>query len=274
MFLVLGQPRSGTTLVAQCLNAHPDLVVPDETDIVVPLAFLVDRIEDPDVGRDLAATLVSASKRFTGSLGEYLSAEQAAEVVRSAPWSLRGVLDALYAAVAESGGGRLGGDKSPNDLKYLRALLAVDLFGEDLPVIHVIRDIRDVLVSFHDLGWANGLPEGMVRMWTANNLMVRGTVPRRGSPYLLVRYEDVVADPEGRFRAMCDLLGVDFVPEMLDDERRYEQFAGHREIGQHAQTFQPISASRIGRYRDAFDAVTIARIEQVAGEGLEVFGYT
>jgi len=274
VFLVLGQPRSGTTLVAQCLNAHPDLVIPDETDVVVPLAFLVDRIEDPDVGRSLAATLVSTSKRFAGSFGEYLTAEDAAAVVRSAPWSLRGILEALYGAVAAAGGGRLGGDKSPNDLKYLRALLAVDLFGEDLPVIHVVRDIRDVLVSFHDLGWAQGLPEGMVRMWTANNLMVRGTVPRRGSPYLLARYEDLVADPEGRFREMCGLLGVDFVAEMLDDERRYEQFAGHREIGQHAQTFQPISASRVGRHRDVFDAATLARIEEVAGEGLDAFGYT
>jgi len=274
VFLVLGQPRSGTTLVAQCLNAHPDLVVPDETDVVVPLAFLVDRIEDPDVGRSMAATLVSTSKRFAGSLGEYLSAEEAAEVVRAAPWSLRGILDALYAAVAASGGGRLGGDKSPNDLKYLRALLAVDLFGEDLPVIHVVRDIRDVLVSFQDLGWAEGLPEGMVRMWAANNLMVRGTVPRRGSPYLLVRYEDLVIEPEEGFRAMCSLLGVDFVPEMLDDERRYEQFAGHREIGQHDRTFQPISADRIGRHRDAFDAATITRIEEIAAEGLTAFGYT
>ncbi len=173
--------------------------------------------------------------------------------MRAAPWTLRGILDALYAAVAEAGGGRLGGDKSPNDLKYLRALLAVDLFGEDLPVIHVVRDIRDVLVSFLDLGWAEGLPEGMVRLWSANNLMVRGTVPRRGSPYLLVRYEDLVADPEEEFRTMCEFLGVDFVPEMLDDERRYEQFAGHREIGQHARTFQPITADRVGHFRTQLD---------------------
>ena len=273
MFLVLGQPRSGTTLVAQCLNGHPDLVVPDETDVVVPLAFLVDRIEDPDVGRDLAATLVTSSKRFAGSLGQYLTAEQAAAAVRSAPWTLRGVLSSLYAAVAEAGGGRLAGDKSPNDLKFTRILLTADLFGEDLPVIHVVRDVRDVMASFQDLGWAQGVPEGLVRFWVANNLVVQANVARRGSPYLLVRYEDVVADPEGQFRDMCELLGVEFDPAMLSDERRYEQFEAHRDIGQHARTYEPISASRIGRFRESFDEATQARITELGREGLQAFGY-
>jgi hypothetical protein len=273
VFLVLGQPRSGTTLVAQCLNGHPDLVVPDETDVVVPLAFLVDRIEDPEVGRELAATLVTRSRRFAGSLGQYLSAEQAADAVRSAPWTLRGVLASLYAAVAEAGGGRLGGDKSPNDLKFTRILLTAGLFGEDVPVIHVVRDVRDVMASFQELGWAQGVPEGLVHFWVANNLMVRTNVPRRGSPYLLVRYEDVVADPEGQFRAMCELLGVDFDPAMLSDERRFQQFESHREIGQHARTYEPISAARIGRFREAFDDATIDRITALGQEGLTVFGY-
>jgi hypothetical protein len=273
MFLVLGQPRSGTTLVAQCLNGHPDLVVPDETDIVVPLAFLVDRIEDPDLGRELAASLVTGSKRFAGSLGELLPADAAAAAVRSAPWTLRGVLSSLYAAVAEAGGGRLGGDKSPNDLKFIRILVSADLFAADLPVIHVVRDIRDVLVSFHDLGWAQGLPEGLVRYWAANNLTVQSTVPGRGSPYLLVRYEDVVTDPEAQFRAMCAHLGVEFDPEMLSDERRFQQFHSHRAIGQHDRTFQPISAERVGAYRRSFDEATIARIEALAGDGLAAFGY-
>jgi hypothetical protein len=273
VFLVLGQPRSGTTLVAQCLNGHADLVVPDETDVVVPLAFLVDRVEDPDVGRDLAATLVTSSKRFAGSLGQYLTAEQAAAAVRSAPWTLRGVLSSLYAAVAEAGGGRLGGDKSPNDLKFTRILLTADLFGEGLPVIHVVRDVRDVMASFQDLGWAHGVPEGLVHFWVANNLMVQANVARRGSPYLLVRYEDVVADPERQFRDMCELLGVDFDPAMLSDERRYQQFESHREIGQHARTYEPISAARIGRFREAFDEATQARITDLGAEGLSAFGY-
>jgi Sulfotransferase family len=273
MFLVFGQPRSGTTLVAQCLNAHPDLVVPDETDVVIPLAFLLDRVKDPQVGRDLAARLVVSTERFAPSLGRYVSADEAARVVRDAPYTLAGILDALYAAVAKAGGGRLAGDKSPNDLKYVRALLAADLFGAGLPVLHVVRDVRDVMASFTELGWADGVAEGMVRHWVANNLVVASAVPRQGSPYLRLRYEDVVADPEGQLRAACDLLGVAFTPAMLDDEARYEQFDAHRGMAQHAQTFEPITGERVGRHREVFDADAIARMDALAADGLEAFGY-
>lgn len=273
MFLVLGQPRSGTTLVAQCLNAHPDLVLPDETDAVVPLAFLVDRIEEPDLGRELATTLITHSRRFADSIGEYLDAERVAAVVGAAPWTLNGILTDLYAAVAEAGNGRHGGDKSPNDLKFQRILLTARLYGPNLPVVHVVRDVRDVMASFRDLGWAQGVPEGLARFWEANNLLVQASVPRQESPYLLVRYEDVVADPEREFRRICALLGVAWDPGMIDDERRYQQFAGHREIGQHAQTFQPISGARVGRYADEFDAETLAHITDLAREGLDAFGY-
>ncbi len=273
MFLVLGQPRSGTTLVAQCLNGHPDLVLPDETDLVVPLAFLVDRIDDQALGRELATTLITRSRRFAASIGEYLDAERVAAVVRAAPWTLNGILTDLYAALAEAGGGRLGGDKSPNDLKFQRILLTARLYGPNLPVVHVVRDVRDVMASFRELGWAEGVPEGLVRFWVANNLLVQASVPRQESPYLLVRYEDVVADPEREFRRICDLLEVDWDPAMIDDERRYQQFVGHREIGQHARTFQPISRSRVGRHREAFDPETLAHITTLAQEGLTAFGY-
>ncbi len=273
MFLVFGQPRSGTTLVAQCLNVHPDLVVPHETDVLVPLAFLLDRVEDAEVGRDLAARLVVSTQRFEPSLGQYLSAAEAEQVVREAPYTLTGILDALYGAVAAAGGGRLAGDKSPNDLKYVRALLAVDLFGPEVPVLHVVRDVRDVMASFTDLGWADGVAEGMVRHWVAHNLVVAGAVPRQGSPYLRLRYEDVVADPEGSFRAACELLGVPFDPAMLDDEARFQQFDAHRGMAQHAQTFEPITDERIGRHREVFAADAIARMDRLAADGLEAFGY-
>jgi Sulfotransferase family len=274
MFLVFGQPRSGTTLVAQCLNVHPELVVPDETDVVIPLAFLLDRVKDPEVGRDLAARLVVSTERFEPSLGRYLSAEDAARVVREAPYTLVGILDALYAAVAKAGGGRLGGDKSPNDLKYVRALVAAGLFTDAVSVIHVVRDVRDVMASFTDLGWADGVAEGMVRHWVANNLVVASAVPRQGSPYLLVRYEDVVSDPRGQMRNICALLGLEFDEAMVDDEARFAQFEAHRGMAQHAQTFEPITPDRIGRHREVFDADAIARMDRLAADGLEAFGYS
>ncbi|QHW31542.1 sulfotransferase [Paenibacillus rhizovicinus] len=35
MFIIFGSPRSGTTLLSSVLDAHDDIVVPDETDFIV-----------------------------------------------------------------------------------------------------------------------------------------------------------------------------------------------------------------------------------------------
>jgi hypothetical protein len=37
MFFIFGNPRSGTTLLCASLELNDKIVVPDETDIVVPL---------------------------------------------------------------------------------------------------------------------------------------------------------------------------------------------------------------------------------------------
>ncbi len=34
MFFVFGSPRSGTTLMAQCLSSHTDIIIPHETDFI------------------------------------------------------------------------------------------------------------------------------------------------------------------------------------------------------------------------------------------------
>jgi hypothetical protein len=46
MLFVFGSPRSGTTLLAQILNSHPEIVVPHETDFIIPFVFVFDRIPD------------------------------------------------------------------------------------------------------------------------------------------------------------------------------------------------------------------------------------
>ena len=85
MFVILGSMRSGTTLLAQCLNAHPDLVVPDETDFVIPVAFLVDRVADEALGKRLVGGLVVGSKRYAESIGRYLDPDGVRAALAGAP---------------------------------------------------------------------------------------------------------------------------------------------------------------------------------------------
>jgi hypothetical protein len=60
-FFIFGSPRSGTTLLCASLELNDKIVVPDETDFVVPMGFIFDRVKDVAVGRDLIASLIVSS---------------------------------------------------------------------------------------------------------------------------------------------------------------------------------------------------------------------
>lgn len=143
MFTVQGMPRSGTTLLAQCLNAHPALVVPDETDFMVPAAHAFNLIDDADVGRAFLADLITATARFEVTLGRWLTAERVGEVIAAAPYRFDALIASLYEALAVEAGATLAGDKSPNDLAQSEVLGHAGFFTGDVRTVHLVRDPRE-----------------------------------------------------------------------------------------------------------------------------------
>ena len=270
-FIILGSMRSGTTLLAQCLNAHPELVVPDETDFIIPTAFLIDRIPDEVLGRRLVTELICGSARYADSIGRYLTPDRVREVVESAEYTVPGVIVSLYNEVARAAGVRVAGDKSPNDLQFMRILLDNRLFMF-VKVIHIVRDVRDVMVSMHKLGWIPRLRYGYPRFWSTDNIFASNRLQGSDERYHFLRYEDLVRDPETELAACCAHLGVEFDPAMVDVERR-QQASNHPDLPHHARTFGAIDQAGIGAYREVFDDEALAHAERLGAEGLRRFGY-
>lgn len=270
MFFVFGMPRSGTTLLARMLNAHPDLLVPHETDFIVPMAFLLDRIADPDVGRPLLRQLVCNTAGFPASLGEYLDDAAVAACIDRAPYRPADILHALYGDMARRAGKRLAGDKSPNDLNFIRILDKTGAIAPPVRVLHIVRDVRDVMVSLGRTGWADDLDRWFPRQWANQNLYLHDRL--QGLPhYHLVRYEDLVSDPAGQTRTLCKWLGVDWTPAMLyDDARAHPRYS---DMPHHARLAQPVDDRGVGQYRAHAGADTLALWAMQAREALTRFGY-
>lgn len=273
MFTVQGMPRSGTTLLAQCLNAHPALVVPDETDFMVPAAHAFNLIDDAEVGRAFLADLITATARFEVTLGRWLTAERVREVIAAAPYRFDALIASLYEALAVEAGATLAGDKSPNDLAQSEVLGHAGFFTGAVRTVHLVRDPRDVMVSMARLGWLNGLDVNYASQWRNANLHLHRRLAAAGDRYHLIRYEDVVADPEPVFRSLCAFLDVDYDPAMTSDDARFSQFPEHRGMTQHAATYRPIGAESVGRYASVFDRQTLDLIDARVGDALSVFGY-
>lgn len=263
-------PRSGTTLLAQCLNAHSGIVVPDETDFIIPMSFIFDRIGDEKIGRQMISTLIVNSGKYKNSLGEYLDPDQINEVVSSCNYNPSSLLNTLYAKLAESAGATLAGDKSPNDISFLRMLVKTSDLTPDMKIIHIVRDIRDVMVSVNKTGWVSDLDLYFPRFWCSNNLYLNAIKKHDVENYLFIRYEDLVKNPEQEITRITRFLGLEFEEEMLLPEKRHGRYKG---LEVHKHLYSSISDRSVGKYKKELDPVTLRNHETQAREALIAFGY-
>ena len=75
-------------------------------------------------------------------------------------------------------GARLPGDKPPNDLLFLRMLVKVGGIPPDAKIIHIVRDVRDVVVSLDQTGWVHNLNVYFARFWSSSNLYLHSLTGR------------------------------------------------------------------------------------------------
>jgi hypothetical protein len=145
----------------------------------------------------------------------------------------------LYTAIADVSGRRIIVDSS----KYPgRALALCRIPGLDARIIHLVRDGRAVIWSWRRK--ANTDLQGNVyeldaarvaRMttnsWLQSNLYTGFARRVARGPSILLRYEDLVADPRGALERVGRLAGIDYseVADRLEDGR--ELRVGHPVAG-------------------------------------------
>ena len=266
MFIIFGSPRSGTTICAQTLSAHPDITVPNETDFIVPIVFIFTRIPDPDLGKAMIADLIVNSRAFRNSIGEYLQPIEVRELVAECNYHPTNILSTLYNQIAVSSRAKLAGDKSPNDLDFIKILVESESIS-GVKVVHLVRDVRDMMVSLRDTGWLPDADDYFPRLWAGNNLYLYTKYKHRPDDYLLIRYEDMVRIPSQVFNGICKFLRVNYNEEMLDPSMRPARHQNR------ANLRKPIYTNRIGVYKSSLDKHLLANYERQAGEALEIFGY-
>lgn len=204
-FFVVGCPRSGTTLVRTILDGHSRLSIPPESHFVVALARR---------GRRGAVTLddIIAHPEFKA----WHADEEALRrwVDRAAPTSYRELVSAVFDWYAVNHGKHRWGDKTPGYVSYLPQLLSV---FPDAQFVHVLRDGRDVVASMSEQVWGPERPViGALRWRRKVSAGRRAGARMRADRYIELKLEDLVNDPETKVRDLCDFLGEQFQPTMLE----------------------------------------------------------
>ncbi|MFN2333878.1 MAG: sulfotransferase [Wenzhouxiangellaceae bacterium] len=226
VFLV-GFPRSGTTLLDQVLNAHPDIAVLEEKPM---LDTALERLaETPGEQADALARLDSHQRQALREA--YFSARDAFLPERHPPVIV---------------------DKLP--LNATRVAHIHRLFP-DAKFIHAIRHPADVCLSCYMQEF--GFNPAMANLFDGDDIvamysLVMQLFDRAGTLLPIqvhtVRYEDLVGDLEGQARALLDFLTVDWNERVLDPAAEARR-RGQINTPSYHQVTQPIYTDAIDRWK-------------------------
>jgi len=268
-FMILGGPRSGTTLLAQCLSAHSKNIVPYETDVIVPCAFIVDRVGDSKTGKRLITDLITHSYYFDVSLGKYLTSEEVRRSVERSDYAIQSIFLSLYSLLGEKAGKPIAGDKSPGDLFNVLILSRTGMLNQPTKIVHLVRDVRDVMVSLNRLDWFPKADSYFPRLWASRNLFLQ-THMQNAPNYSLIRYEDFVTEPVRWLTTLSDFLGVEFERQMLDTTS-FPSF--YKTVPAHSHLHDRIGPQHIGEWKVQATVEQIRMYESQAREAMLKFGY-
>jgi sulfotransferase family protein len=231
---VVGQRRSGTHMLRRLLNSHPDITMAPELNFAVAV--------DPTIPQDMEAIyrqLAHSRHYWYLGVGPRFLGDYTAE------------MRALVEDIGHKHGSRVAGGIVHFNFDRLVTIWPEGKF------IRIVRDLRDVYASARALG-LDGNAWSVATLWAQGEQAWDRLAPSLGpTQALLVRYEDLVAEPEARTRAIVEFLGCD--PDA----------APSADVGWGSRRPVATAIPRGRRNSEVADYV----LEAVAGEELQARGY-
>ena len=209
---IVGIARSGTTLLQSILGSHPDVHV-------FPESHIFDRTLHK---HPLVRRVIGVYRGRDQVVREFLDQVSAADLYQryeQTRWSLRSWTAHVFSrldAVSARSGHRIWVEKTPLHLHY--AAMLTDYFPE-VKVIHIVRkplaNIGALLeVSRrHPEAFAQGTIDLAMRRYL-REIRISNRVGQTLN-HQIVRYEDLVNQPEEEVRNLCDFLEVGYADQMM-----------------------------------------------------------
>ncbi len=282
---IIGGSRTGSEMLKTMLSASPELDFVDELFLYCPrwlhpdLSGLIEDRLGPlggDVDRRALVDLLYSGEPYGwvwSRAEEKFDRGVLERELADGPLDMRRIFDALMTAHAARSGKSGRGAKFP--MHYSESARLLDWYPE-CRLVHTTRDPRAVYASQANKYIRDSDP-ARVRAWMKFrqfahiNLQVSWTArlhrELRGHPgYRLVRYEDVIRDPEGQVRELCGFLGVPFLPAMLAPNQYGSSFGA-------IQGKRGVDASSLTAWRSRIHPLTAVSLRSLHPLAWRRFGY-
>jgi hypothetical protein len=268
-FLIVGTPRSGTTLIQRLASELEGVRVPPETHFFARFYPRLFRWRFPLAGDDLvhALDVFASTKRVAEA---QLDVQRTVERLNG---TASGPLQLFAAVIEEMSGGtaRVYGEKTPVHLLWWRTLAAA---VPTLRVLAVVRDPRAVIASWLATSWRPKRRDAYAQLaerWRFDQQQISKAAEVLGPKRCLVlRYEDVVADADSARASIATLLGIAHDAPLRAPQA--DQLFLSWETWK-ARAMQEVTTDRVDVWRSSLPEHQARRIEAICRGGMRRFGY-
>jgi protein-tyrosine sulfotransferase len=265
--VILGTPRSGTTLLRRVLGAHPNIAAMGESNLLGACARF---LESERIAEDVEIGALAGLGQAGFPRDEVLS-------------RLRDFAFAFHRDHAARLGKPRWAEKTAFDAFHVAGIEA--LCGESAYFLCVVRHGLDVACSLQELSEKNGgylrelheyvrhhpRPlEAFAHAWVDMTRAIRAFAARHPKNALLLRYEDLVANPSDVLAGAFRFVGESFEPVLLEGALRGAGDIGLGDWKTYARA--TIGTESVGRWK-AQSRWTIGRLGAIANEMLVECGY-
>jgi hypothetical protein len=270
-FFLIGSGRSGTTLLRTIVNQHPEVCIPPESHGALPNA-VKQYYKGGENGwqRLVALSLGEFLRHKNFRLWETDLQKNISELyeLQNEKHSLTAIINYIYAEYIKKHkpGAKRWGDKTPFNtlrLKWVKKLYPKAKY------IFVLRDPRAVASSFRKSEINPSLKESALR-WRASIKAFEKLEKESKNNTMLIKYEDLVIEPEVIIRKVCVFLNIDFQTIMLSERRA---FSGDGTIAHHKNSQRKINSTSLDKWRKLLSKEEIKSIEAITGLLMIKYGY-
>jgi Sulfotransferase family len=266
-FFIVGNDRSGTTMLRLILDRGPDVAIPPESMFLTDFAAALDEGVRADGAAEFMEQVWSHPKvRLWELPGPPPRVPPGLGARETARW----IAEAPFKAYAARHGKARWADKTPHYVHHVDDLLRI---WPRARFVVLVRDGRDVALSLRRM------PFGPNNAWAAAQWWARGIRAgeraQREHPdaVLTARYEDLAHEPEREVARVCEFLGLTYTPEMLALAQADRSKIVREQAAWFPTIFDGISTDAVDRWRSEMSRRDQRLFAALAGPELARLGY-
>jgi hypothetical protein len=268
IIFVTGLSRSGTKLLRDLCNNHPEINIPEVETLFIPQ--LIQKFDNVDLNNSNHIEEVEGFIKETSFFWYYKANESEFSLDKIVRKTNINSLSDLIIELLDFFGPKdenkceFVGDKSPG------YLLHVDLFISKWPstkFVHIIRDPRDYALS-HKKAWGKNIYRA-ASYWNKSMLLVE-KYKKEGvlteSNYHELYYEKLLENPVDSLKQICNFLGLVYYPEMEILRNQVEN------LGDAKGEIRIVSENR-NKFLESLKGNRLKKLESLIKHSAEIHGY-